>query len=170
MKQTHSRLGFTLAELLIVVAIIAVLAGISIPIFTAQKKKAQIAVVRANARNARSAAYALFLTDGFYKSSDTYGYYVYTVKNGTAELVASYKSPGSDYPNLNNKFDNKYQNTSNGKESPDYNYPYIYVYIKSKSSTSEIQQNKADIQTCPYYDAKTQDIVFASGQEYGDDA
>ena len=36
--------GFTLAELLIVVAIIAVLVAISIPIFTSQLKKARLAV------------------------------------------------------------------------------------------------------------------------------
>ena len=49
MKQTN-RKGFTLAELLIVVAIIAVLVAIAIPVFTAQKLKAEIAVDQANIR------------------------------------------------------------------------------------------------------------------------
>lgn len=43
--------GFTLAELLIIVAIIAVLVGISIPIFTNQLEKSRRAVDKANARN-----------------------------------------------------------------------------------------------------------------------
>ena len=43
--------GFTLAELLIIVAIIAVLVGISIPIFTSQLEKSRRAVDKANARN-----------------------------------------------------------------------------------------------------------------------
>ena len=50
--------GFTLAELLIVVAVIAVLVGISIPIFTSQLKKARLAVNKANARSALSEAMA----------------------------------------------------------------------------------------------------------------
>jgi type IV pilus assembly protein PilA len=42
--------GFTLAELLIVVAIIGVLVAISIPVFARQELKAQEAVDKANLR------------------------------------------------------------------------------------------------------------------------
>ena len=45
-----NRKGFTLAELLIVVAIIGVLVAVSIPIFTAQLDKAKIATNKANMR------------------------------------------------------------------------------------------------------------------------
>lgn len=58
MKQTN-RKGFTLAELLIVVAIIAVLVAIAIPVFTAQKHKSEVAVDVANVR----AYYAEIQTD-----------------------------------------------------------------------------------------------------------
>lgn len=51
--------GFTLAELLIVVAIIGVLVAISIPIFTGQLEKAREATDAANIR----AAYAAVSTD-----------------------------------------------------------------------------------------------------------
>lgn len=53
MKKTlHNKKGFTLAELLIVVAIIAVLVAIAIPIFTAQLEKAREATDAANLRSA----------------------------------------------------------------------------------------------------------------------
>jgi prepilin-type N-terminal cleavage/methylation domain-containing protein len=55
--------GFTLAELLIVVAIIAVLVGISIPIFTGQLKKAKEAVCEANRRSLLAAYRAAEMTD-----------------------------------------------------------------------------------------------------------
>ena len=58
-KLKNSKKGFTLAELLIVVAIIGVLVAISIPIFTGQLEKAREATDAANIR----AAYAAVSTD-----------------------------------------------------------------------------------------------------------
>ncbi|MBR5359166.1 MAG: prepilin-type N-terminal cleavage/methylation domain-containing protein [Clostridiales bacterium] len=64
-KIRTSKKGFTLAELLIVVAIIGVLVGISIPIFSAQLKKSRVATNQANARAAYAAAKAAYLdTEG----------------------------------------------------------------------------------------------------------
>lgn len=60
MKRKQNK-GFTLAELLIVVAIIAVLVAISIPIFSSQLRKARLAANKANARAALSAAMAEFI-------------------------------------------------------------------------------------------------------------
>ena len=57
----NNRKGFTLAELLIVVSIIAVLVAISIPIFHAQLRKARLAANQANGRAAFSAAEAAYL-------------------------------------------------------------------------------------------------------------
>ena len=53
--------GFTLAELLIVVAIIAVLVAVSIPIFTAQLEKSRESTDLANLRAAKSEAVSMFL-------------------------------------------------------------------------------------------------------------
>lgn len=60
--------GFTLAELLIVVAIIGVLVAISIPIFTAQLEKAREATDMANIR----AAYAEVVADGLTDPSNSH--------------------------------------------------------------------------------------------------
>lgn len=59
MENKNNKKGFTLAELLIVVAIIAVLVAIAIPIFTAQLEKAREATDLANIR----AAYAEAATE-----------------------------------------------------------------------------------------------------------
>lgn len=59
MKKTNNKKGFTLAELLVVVAIIAVLVAIAIPIFTSQLEKAREATDAANLR----AAYAEVTAD-----------------------------------------------------------------------------------------------------------
>lgn len=55
--------GFTLAELLIVVAIISVLVAVSVPIFTSQRSKAVDAVNKANIRAAKAMALAAFYDD-----------------------------------------------------------------------------------------------------------
>ena len=57
------RKGFTLAELLIVVAIIGVLVAISIPIFSSQLEKAREATDLANIRSAYSEGCAEALTN-----------------------------------------------------------------------------------------------------------
>ena len=62
MKKLNKK-GFTLAELLIVVAIIAVLVAISIPIFSAQLEKSRDAVDAANVRSAYAQAAADYLTE-----------------------------------------------------------------------------------------------------------
>lgn len=64
-----ARKGFTLSELLIVVAIIAVLVAIAIPVFTSQLDKARESVTLANARCAYAAASTEMITsDGCVKS------------------------------------------------------------------------------------------------------
>ena len=61
MKKNNKK-GFTLAELLIVVAIIAVLVAIAIPIFTAQLEKARESTDAANIRSAYAEVMAEALT------------------------------------------------------------------------------------------------------------
>lgn len=60
-KIRSSKKGFTLAELLIVVAIIGVLVGISIPIFTSQLEKSREATDIANLRAAKAAFTSMYL-------------------------------------------------------------------------------------------------------------
>lgn len=74
-KVKENKKGFTLAELLIVVAIIAVLVAISIPIFTSQLEKAREATDIANIR----AAYADACVDSL------------TTKDGGATTAVSEK-------------------------------------------------------------------------------
>lgn len=62
-KFFKNKKGFTLAELLIVVAIIAVLVAISIPIFTSQLEKAREATDAANIRDYYAEISASLLTD-----------------------------------------------------------------------------------------------------------
>lgn len=89
MKKLNNKKGFTLAELLIVVAIIAVLVAISIPIFTSQLEKSRESTDAANAR----AAYAEMMASAVmgesctednasYKisTSGTEGSFVYTAE------------------------------------------------------------------------------------------
>mgnify|MGYP004573702837 CR=1 FL=1 len=63
MKQTNGK-GFTLAELLIVVAIIAVLVAIAIPVFTKQLHNAKATTDMANLRAYYAELQADFLANG----------------------------------------------------------------------------------------------------------
>lgn len=59
----RGRKGFTLAELLIVVAIIAVLTAIAVPVFNSQLEKAREATDLANIRSAYADVQTKYLTD-----------------------------------------------------------------------------------------------------------
>ena len=63
MKKLKNSKGFTLMEMLIVVAIIAVLVAIAIPTFTNQLEKAREAADMANLRSAYAEVVAAALTD-----------------------------------------------------------------------------------------------------------
>lgn len=78
--EKFNKKGFTLAELLVVVAIIAVLAAISIPVFTSRVESSREATDVANLRNAYAAAQTECLTD----SSFNGGYYL---KDGSFETT-----------------------------------------------------------------------------------
>lgn len=72
-KLMKNKKGFTLMEMLIVVAIIVILVAISIPVFTSQLDGAKTATDEANMRAAKGAAVTLQLTDGL-EASKTYYY------------------------------------------------------------------------------------------------
>ena len=97
--------GFTLAELLVVVAIIGVLVAISIPIFTAQLEKSREAVDAANIR----AAYAELSVDAITGDVPTdMKKYDVTLKQETEGWQTSFDFPanlkeGSNEPKSPNK-------------------------------------------------------------------
>ena len=62
--------GFTLAELLIVVAIIAVLVAIAVPVFSAQLEKSKESTDIANIRSAYATLVAKYLEDNAANSID----------------------------------------------------------------------------------------------------
>lgn len=82
-KDRHDR-GFTLAELLIVVAIIGVLVAISIPIFTSQLDKASLATDLANERAAKAAAIAYYYNNNpsLPTNSRSWAAFTYDADNG----------------------------------------------------------------------------------------
>jgi prepilin-type N-terminal cleavage/methylation domain-containing protein len=83
--------GFTLGELLIVVAIIAVLVAISIPIFNNQIKKARFATNQANARAAYAAVMAEYIDQGMPVATvyTPYKCYTYNVSTGKLENMGA---------------------------------------------------------------------------------
>lgn len=89
-KVRENKKGFTLAELLVVVAIVAILVAISIPVFTAQLGKARKATNQANLRAAKAAAIAEYLTDDQDTSKKIT--YDYDISTGVATKVQDGKT------------------------------------------------------------------------------
>jgi prepilin-type N-terminal cleavage/methylation domain-containing protein len=91
MKTHHGKKGFTLAELLIVAAIIAVLVGVSIPVFSTQLAKSRLAANQANARAAKSAALETFMSEPPAEAiNSAIVYYEYSVSDGKLTYAGIY--------------------------------------------------------------------------------
>ena len=94
-RKTRARRGFTLMEMLIVIAIIAVLIAIAVPVFNSQTTRAKIETDNANLRTAQAVAMAKFMdgehATGTHKNgwfyNDTEEYYGYYFDPATATCV-----------------------------------------------------------------------------------
>lgn len=87
-RKKNNKKGFTLAELLVVVAIIGILVAISIPIFTAQLGRAKHGTNLANLRSAKVAAVCAYLSNDTAAVSGTYD-----IKTGKFTPDSFYKEP-----------------------------------------------------------------------------
>lgn len=154
-KRNH---GFTLAELLVVVVIIAILTAISIPIFTAQRRKAIIATNKANVRAAK-AAVAMELLDGSATSAykgeiaEKAVYFRYNVKEG--KIVEMYAGKDSDAGGAYKK-GNDWADAVCKNLKPDEIWPEIIGYVGNPELTSGNLGKGAPIQTAPYYTENNQ--------------
>jgi len=81
--------GFTLAELLIVVAIIAVLVAIAIPVFTTQLERSRESTDMANVRSAYATLVTNYLTDTSASGS--------TIAVAANQTVASWQTSGAGF-------------------------------------------------------------------------
>ena len=129
-KIRSSKKGFTLAELLIVVAIIGVLVGISIPIFTTQLQKSRLATNQANARAAKAAAVAEYLAMDN-PAAMTYNYDVGTGKAGT---TAATNSVGSSKLDISN-----WTTTDMGSDT----YDYWTISVDANGNVTDILYGSA---------------------------
>ena len=131
-KFRGNKKGFTLAELLVVVAIVAILVAISVPIFTAQLSKAQKATNQANMRAAKVAAVAQYMTS---EKDGEEVFYKYNLENGT--VAESDKDPSAAT--------NGYTELSINDAVGDYKYTDIMVIVKAAPEDGNNEDSRVQV-------------------------
>lgn len=173
-KSGSNQSGFTLAELLVVVAIIGILVAISIPVFTSQRKKAIIAANKANIRAARAVVVAALYDDTSkldmttVKNDTDISYFVYDVKSGTIETGVS----GKGFNSATYTYDGKTQNFNAwgryfSEQAKTKVCDKIIIYVGNAKDITE--RNSAMIQTAPYY-TDADEIGYKGNNPFGPNA
>ena len=129
-KVRGNKKGFTLAELLVVVAIVGILVAISIPVFTAQLSKARKATNLANLRAAKAAAVAEYLTG----EKEGTMYYNYDSASG--------KATGSETDDRVAKTERKLDDSATSGTAVDGNAKYTKFSVTVTTTTNGTGDNQ----------------------------
>lgn len=129
MKYTHK--AFTLIELLVVIGIIAVLAAISLPVFTAAQRHGQMARAMANARGI-GLALRMYADDNggnFPGGKNSLGETIETSNDAFRDLIPTYIDDESVFALARSKAgpkaDNKVEPASRALEAGENHYAYV---------------------------------------------
>lgn len=169
MKKIKEKKGFTLAELLVVVAIVGILVAISVPLFTAQRMKAVIATNKANIRAAKAAATAEFYSNesiiNVHNGDTTAAYFVYDVDEGKLSDVILVNDGNYGGAQYNNKSCNTFGKELSEEAKKGKVLKKIIVFIgNSEKENDKYHNNPSSIQTAPYY-TDDNEIGYKGGKD-----
>ena len=141
-KMMKNRKGFTLMEMLIVVAIIAILVIIAIPTFNSALAKARAATDVANIRSGYAAALVEAMTNGVDQTADKNTYYLLkdgSVSNAAADATNRYTTQGeSKNATANTTIGGKFEVNGTVKWEKNYNVSYTVTDVDGVPTVTTI--------------------------------
>lgn len=141
-KMMKNRKGFTLMEMLIVVAIIAILVIIAIPTFNSALAKARAATDVANIRSGYAAALVEAMTNGVDKTATNNTYYLLkdgSVSNAAADADNRYTTQGkSENATPNTTIGGKFEVNGTVKWEKNYNVSYTVTDVDGVPTVTTI--------------------------------